>query len=547
MFALIGRGRCVALVLTLGVVAVGCSSPTSTSTSVNTPDTAPAPKLNQVGALVAGPADGATKEGGKLVYALDAEPEGLDPTRFAFTQAGHAVASAVFDPLATIDDNGDAVPYLATAFDHDASFTTWTITLPTGVTFHDGTPFDAGVAVTDLQAYKASAITGPGWLTVRSITASDPTHVVIGLTKANRTFPLVLTTQAGYMFAPVMLTDVAYAKKPIGTGPFVFDTHTDNVLWSFKKNPKYRRPGLPHLDAIDFEPIPDNAERNAKLKSSDVDIIQTYSGPQIVELRQSDFKRVENQHGDKSFLSLNTAQPPFDSLTARRAVASAVDAAKWRKDLRADVATPANSPFGPGQPGYLADNGYPSFDLARAKQLVAQYQQESGKPLAFTFTAASDTTNADIAQTFTSDFEAAGMKVTVEQIPQINLLAKVAFGGYQMSQFRLFGAPNPDAEVRFYASNQAGAGISLNFPRYSNPTIDAAIDTALSTADPSARDAAYQTVSKTLAEQVPYIWLGQEDWVIAANPSVNGIDGARNGSLPMIGPRTWEAELGLAA
>src|SRR5829696_233373 len=56
---------------------------------------------------IAGPDDttGDPVVGGKLVLGLEAEPEGLDPTRYAFSSSGHFVASAVFDPLVTLDDD----------------------------------------------------------------------------------------------------------------------------------------------------------------------------------------------------------------------------------------------------------------------------------------------------------------------------------------------------------------------------------------------------------------------------------------------------------
>lgn len=69
-----------------------------------------------------------------------AEPDGLDPTRSAFDVSGHPMASAVFDPLVEVDDEGVAVPYPAESIEPNEDFTQWVITLPEGVTFHDGTP-----------------------------------------------------------------------------------------------------------------------------------------------------------------------------------------------------------------------------------------------------------------------------------------------------------------------------------------------------------------------------------------------------------------------
>src|SRR5262249_54884914 len=129
------------------------------------------------------------------LFGIEAEPEGLDPTKYAFSSSGHTVASAVFDPLATLDDNGNAVPYLATGLEPSDNYTTWTISLPEGVTFHDGTPFDADAVVKNFDAYKKSMITGSPYSIVDSAAVQDPKHVVVKLARPWVRYPLLLTTQ----------------------------------------------------------------------------------------------------------------------------------------------------------------------------------------------------------------------------------------------------------------------------------------------------------------------------------------------------------------
>src|SRR5262245_8845310 len=132
----VARGSASIAVLTcLALLFSACSASKSSDTQAAPSSTAP--QQNSVGAIKAGPADSAVKAGGKVTYGIDGEPEGLDPTRYAFSQAGHAVASAVYDSLADLDENGNAVPYLAQKFEPSADFTSWTVVLPTGVTFHD--------------------------------------------------------------------------------------------------------------------------------------------------------------------------------------------------------------------------------------------------------------------------------------------------------------------------------------------------------------------------------------------------------------------------
>jgi ABC-type transport system substrate-binding protein len=163
-----------ALALALGVALVAAACGGSSQSNGTSASTTAAPAPNKVGGTTAGPPDTPAVDGGKLVYGIEAEPEGLDPSRYAFSQAGHVVASAVYEPLATLDADGNAVPYLATAFDHSPDNKTWTITLPSGVTFHDGSPLNAEAVVTDMKAYQASAIDGSAMTT--SIRSPPPTR-----------------------------------------------------------------------------------------------------------------------------------------------------------------------------------------------------------------------------------------------------------------------------------------------------------------------------------------------------------------------------------
>jgi len=482
-------------------------------------------------------------------FGIEAEPGGLDTTRYAFSNAGHVIASAVFDPLATLDADGNAVPYLASAIEPNDDNTVWTITLPDGVEFHDGTSLDAAAVVANLEAYRLSSITGAALFAIESVAEADPSTVTVTLDRPYARFPLLLTTQIGYVMAPVMIDDPAYSLKPVGTGPFVFASHDPDEQWSFTRNTSYWRDGLPYLDAIDFEIVQDASQRLEMFTAGDLDMMYTERPAQIALLRADpDVKRVEYDLGDETMSVLNTSKAPFDNLLARQAVAYATDAASWRADTAVDGAgdLPSNGPFSPGQPGYVENNGYPEFDMAKAKELVAQYEAETGQPLAFAFANQADVDTLRDANYFASLYTEAGMDVEITSVPQVNLVATIATGNYQMGRFRLFNQPDPDADSHFWRSESIGDLVSLNFPRYVNTDMDATIDAAMASEDPVERDRLYQEVNRALAADVPYIWLGQMVWLLAANPRVNGIGPAANGSLQTVGAKTWIAELWLS-
>lgn len=540
-------------VAALALLATACGQTGDQTSGTAAPDTAASgtPQRQRV----FGPPDAPNPvDGGKVVIGLEAETEAVDPLRIPIAVSGHMVASAIYDPLVTLDEQGKAVPFLAEAIDGSADHKTWTFTLRQGVVFHNGTPFDATVLKANLEAYRKSAVTSLGFQFFDTVTVTDPTHVVVTLTQPMVSFPLIFVTQAGYIMEPSMLDNPeAAATNPIGTGPFVFDSRVKDQYWRLKKNPNYWRKTadgkpLPHLDTLELRPIPDEAERLQSLERGDVDLIHTNKPEQVLDLRASSYKRVEYDNGEKDFIVLNTEQPPFDNLNARKAVAYATDYATWRDQIQMGVKPKATGPLSPGQPGYEEDTGFPSFDLAKAKELVAAYTAETGQPLSFTYYARDDVQNIRDAQALKAMWEAAGMQVELSAYPQIQLIARVATGGYQLSEWRLFGDPEPDAVTIWMRSTSIlpPPGVSLNFPRFKDAELDGYIDTALAATDEQAKADAMRNLSRRLGETVPYIWLGRVDWILAGSDRLNGISPAQNGSVQTLGPKTWLGELWLS-
>ncbi|MFN8041305.1 MAG: ABC transporter substrate-binding protein [Acidimicrobiales bacterium] len=529
----------------LAVAACGSSGSNQDSSSQATA----APTSGVAGAQTSGPPDGTTPQiGGKVVYGMEAEADGVDPSRLPLAVSGNLLASAVFDSLVTLDADGNNVPYLAKSIEPSADYKTWTITLPAGLTFTSGTPLDAEAVKANLEAYRKSAVSGAALKVISDVKVTDPTTVVVSLSIPWVRFNDAFGTQIAYVMDPAMLADPTLGLKPIGSGPFIFDSHTTNESWSFKRNPNFRLPNLPRLDAIEFRPIPDDAARLAALESGDVDIMQTNRPDQILQLRDNTtYKKVEFSNGEKDFLVMNTTKPPFDNLKARQAVAYGANVPAWLSDVNKGVKPPAYGPMVPGQPGYQPGNttGLPQYDPAKAKQLAQEYQAETGKPLEFEYVARDDTSSLRDAQFFVQNWTDAGMKVTLKGYPQTQLIAQTATGNYQLSEWRLFGMPDPDADSYFWRSSSIvpAPGVSLNFPRYSSPEVDAALDTAVGTTDEATRAQAYTTLQDNFGKNVPYLWLGRTDWMMAASPSVNGIYVSVNGSIQTLGPKTWLAEL----
>ncbi|MCB1013431.1 MAG: hypothetical protein KDB15_17375, partial [Microthrixaceae bacterium] len=101
---------------------------------------------------------GEPQRGGKIVYGLEAEvgEKGYCLPESELAISGMQVARAIYDTLTVPDAEGDYVPYLAKAIEHDDAYRQWTISLRPDVKFHDGTTLDARVVKNNLDAYRGA-------------------------------------------------------------------------------------------------------------------------------------------------------------------------------------------------------------------------------------------------------------------------------------------------------------------------------------------------------------------------------------------------------
>ncbi|OWY60104.1 hypothetical protein B7486_70990, partial [cyanobacterium TDX16] len=150
----------------------------------------------------------APEPGGTLVFGIEAETQAWNPTTSRFAISGHTVASSIYDPLMTIDEDGTAQPFLAESVTPNLDFTEWRIRLQDGIRFHDGTPLTASAVKADLDAHRSSALTGAVLDNVADVQAEDELNVVVTMEEPWASFPYMLAANIGYVFAPSMLDDV---------------------------------------------------------------------------------------------------------------------------------------------------------------------------------------------------------------------------------------------------------------------------------------------------------------------------------------------------
>ncbi len=473
--------------------------------------------------------DESPQRGGKLVYALRAETNGWNPATNSWAPSGLVVSHAIFDTLTGFDDQSQVHPYLAAGIDHNGDFTQWTIRLRPGVTLSNGKAADSEVVRRNQQYLKSSAITGPAYLYVDNIKTDGPDKVVFTLTQPWVTFPAVFATQIGVVADPDWL-ESNDSKKPIGTGPFTLDSWEIGNKLTAKRNVNYWQSDshgnqFPYLDNIEFRVITDSASRANAVRAGDVDVAELSEGPAILDFEHNpgDFQVLSAIKGEslETFAMLNNGAPPFNDPDARLALAYATDVKSFNETDNEGYLQAADGPFAPGSP-YHAPSGYPTYDLAKAQDLVSQVKARHDGAFQVTFSVTTESQAEATAQILEQQWAAAGIDVKVEAVEQAALIIQVLQGHYQAVLWQQFDAPDPGLDAVWWDPTNAKPvpQLTLNFARYSNATVGDLLKDARAASDPQQRDRDYQGVAHQMALDVPYLWLNHGQFVHIAAPSV---------------------------
>ncbi len=531
-----------ALVLaTAGLFAASCGGSTSSDSSSGT-TVVQGVQNNQVVKDDAKPVPG-----GSIAYGIEAESDGFNPTVNRWAISGVMVGLAVYDPLAAYNDKNEAKPYLAESITPNDKFTVWTIKLRPNIKFSNGTPLTSEAVKATLDGHLKSPLTKPVFSPVQSIENTDPLTTVVTMKSPWVVFPSTLTAQSGVIPEPSTLVagpsgDTPASANPIGTGPFVQTEWKKDAAWKGKKNPTYWRKDkyeqqLPYLDNLEFRPIPVQDSRQKGLESGDLQMMHSSDTKAIVRYRQlakeGKFQIVEdNGEGEEGFVILNSSKAPFDDVNARRALAYATDNAEYNVAVNDGILEVADGPFRKNSVWKSDYKNYPTFDLAKATELVDKYKADhGGQAPKFELGVGQD--SGPQAAFLQQGWQQAGFDVTVKTVEQAVFILDAVQGKYQANLWRQFGAPDPDADAIWWLSDNAGTGgeggLALNIARHKSPCADAALKKGRETPDLAGRKQAYADLQQCMADEVPYVWLDHTVWAIMAANNVRGIT---NGPLP---------------
>ncbi len=229
-------------------------------------------------------------------------------------------------------------------------------------------------------------------------------------------------------------------------------------------------------------------------------------------------------------------------------MAYAVSSAQYVAVIDHGVNPTSNGPFTTTSPYYLADNGYPAYNLAKAKQLVQQVQQETGQPVSLTLNHVPDASTTRIAQYLQQQLQTVGMTVTLNPIQQESIINAALLGSFEAQVWRQFGAVNPDLNYIFWSPTNANTPVfSINMARNTDPAMQTALIQGRQASSTAEQVAAYQQVNRLLGKDIPYVWADRTVWAIGAQAGVQNFNNpttpAGGKAFGLIGGAIWPTQI----
>jgi len=511
----------------LGLIATGCGGGDDDESGGDGEATGAESEISEQGDPVTG---------GSITVGIEAETNSWLPGNGSFSNAGTNVAFAIYDPLMRRGDDGEMHPYLAESIEPNAELTEWTLKLRPDVTFHDGTPLNAQALKTVFDDYlKAPGTNTAGGLADVTMEIVDELTVVYVMPNPNSGWPDQLGLAVGWPFSPTAAAAAGAdaGSQPVGTGPFVFDSWERDSRLVLKKNPNYWQEGLPYLDEIVFRPIPDEDTRISSLSSGDIDVLQT--------LRQSSGVRVRDLEGVDSYEQLgnttgvnifNTTVPPLDDVRVREALALAVDQEQIIEIQGGAGVVPTSSQiFNEEDPYYseAVNDAWVTYDPDAARELLDEYINDpersdgkaAGEPVTFRYDCPPDPSLVDMSQLYQSFWGEIGAEVELRQVEQATHISEAIGGEYEAKCFRagLDRDPLPTLNDAFSEDS------SINFTRFTDPSIEENLDALGASNDVEERKAIVEEISMTVNENFPMTYHGSTLAVLGTQEAVKNLDG----------------------
>jgi len=526
--------------------------------------------------LLLGGCGGDSGRGGTVIIGVLQDADILFPPT-AITTQGLATTDLLFDRLAergaSLNTVGDAdfVPRLAKSWTWSRDSLQVTFHLDPLARWHDGRRVEAGDVRFAYAVYTDSLVAARGGGDLRivldSISVGDSLTCIAWFRKRTpEQFDQLVSTLVplpehllGQMRRDSLATS-AFARKPVGNGPFRFVRWDPGQRIELAANPDSYR-GRPKIDRViwSFAPAPQTLVD--QLFAGELDFLDVLPPDDVpAAAGKADLRILHRGNFDNNFMRFNLHDGPagrphrlFGDRRLRRALTMALDQQAMVRSVFDTLGRVGLGPFVRAQWSSDTTLHEIGFDRASAARMLDSLgwrtgaggmRSRNGQDLAFTLLVPESKNRRKFAVLIQEQLRQVGVRVDVDQQDNNAAGARRAAHQFDAIMDGLTLNPTPSGLRQTWTSSAAVHG-GLNFGRYENPEFDAQVDSALGARDIASARAHYRAAYALIIDDAPAVWLYEPPQVSAANRRL--VTGALRANAYWLGIPSWSIAPGARA
>lgn len=494
------------------------------------------------------------------MVASGADLEGMNPLATVHPLSRQLQRFALFVTLTRFDSALTPEPYFARTWQWSADRRQLTMHTFASLRWHDGQPVTARDAAFTIEAARDPATAFPratALAVVDSAWASDDSTLELRFRSAQAAMPVIISElpiAPAHLLSSLPRADLrraAFARAPVGCGPFRFVRRDPGVEWRFARDTTFPRElgGPPKVAGLSVVVIDEPTTKLAGLVSGDLDVAGIAPTVAAQASRDAALRVLSYSVLFTHTLVFNTTRAPLDDVRVRRALSLAINRARLVELAMAGQGTPAVSPLPPGHPLALsASPGDTIGSIARSDSLLdaALWRRgadgkrtRAGVPLALTLRFVGSGDNL-IEQLVQADLAARGIAIELRAMELGAFLAEARRTDKRFDLL-LTGIPGDLALSHLGAMfDRREAGGPLDYAGFHTPTLDERFQQVRSAASDAQLADAWRALLGELAYDAPVAWLAHARGVQGLTRRLAGVAMDLRGELPTVAVWTRE-------
>ncbi|MCK4835851.1 MAG: hypothetical protein KAT17_04405, partial [Candidatus Aminicenantes bacterium] len=382
-----------------------------------------------------------------VIYLRNVDSTTLEPGKSEELYSSEVIAN-IFEGLVRFKKGTYEIePCLATRWESKNNHKEWLFYLRRGVRFHNNKPFDSSSVVATFKKRLGKEKSGLKRLWfffpyIDHVEAIDKFVIKISLKESYAPLLSALTDTTALIVAPESYQKNGFF-KPIGTGPYKFESWEKGKTLIIEKNPDYWD-GNAAISRVIFKVMRSAATKTWQIRNGNADILRINSAAEFEEfLGRREIKIITALSHDVHYLAFNTQKYPLSRIEVRRAFAHLINKKGLVKHIFQKAAVPAVTPIPPTLFGFNKHITDYEYDIAKSKELIKKVGLKSGVTLSLYFPQ-KNMGLQKIANIITTNAKYVNIRVKKMPLPFKELVKRCDNGEHDMMLLGWVGPPDPD-------------------------------------------------------------------------------------------------------